>query len=117
MFKAILGYSIHPSLSQAEFEQWMFDTHVPDLLSNPHLDQVVLNTVTETVATASDGSPITQAGPPMYRIAELHFADEAAFRAYREWLTEQPLAPGRGSGGKADFQFYVLTESQTFTRD
>lgn len=78
--KTILGYDIQPGVSPQEYESWLFDVHAPDLLANPHLDRIVFNKVLEPVRQASGGTAAVPAGQTFYRIAEMHYTDEAAYR-------------------------------------
>ena len=115
--KAILGYRIHPGVSPDEYERWLFGMHAPDLLANPYLDRLVLTKVDRRVTSTSDGRTAVDADLDLYRIAELQFADEAAYAAYRNWFAEHPIPTARGPAGRTDFAFYVLGESIELTSD
>lgn len=114
--KAVLGYDIAPGVSPEEYEAWLFDVHAPDLLANPHLDRIVFNKVLRPVRQASGGTADVPEGLSFYRIAEMHYADEAAYQAYLDWFAENPIPAERGPGGRTDFAFYLITESTTVTR-
>jgi hypothetical protein len=109
MKKVVIGYRIVRGLSPEDYDRWLWEVHVPDLLANPFLDRMVYDTVVEQVPTTSGG---LMALPPtnLFRLAELHFADEQAYRNYRAWFDDHPLDPARGPAGRTDFQFYVLTD-------
>lgn len=115
--KALVGYDVHPGLTREEYDRWLFEVHVPDLLSNPYLERIVFNTVVEEVPTTSGGATPTTQAVRLYRVAELHFADLAAYRRYREWFDARPIPPERGPAGRSAFAFYVLCESEEVSRD
>jgi hypothetical protein len=115
--KAILGYDIIDGVSLDEYERWIWDVHVPDLLANPYLDKLVFNTVVRPITATSSGSPTADEPQTFYRIAELHFADHDAYGHYVEWFAEHPIPPERGPAGRTNFRFYVLTDSVEATRD
>lgn len=114
--KAILGYDIAEGMSVAEYEQWLWDVHYPDLLANPYLDRVVLNTVLRPVTTTSAGTTTADDGASFERIAELHFADHEAYENYLRWFKEHPIPVERSPQGRSEFRFYVLCDTQEATR-
>jgi hypothetical protein len=114
--KAILGYEVAEGVTPEEYERWLFDVHAPDLLANPHLDRIVFNKVLRPVRQASGGTVEVPEGYSFYRIAELHFADEAAYTRYRDWFADHPIPAERGPAGRTDFRFYVIAESTEVTR-
>ena len=114
--KTILGYDIVPGVSPEEYEKWLFEVHAPDLLANPYLDRIVFNKVLRPVTQASGGTADVSTGYSFYRIAEMHYADEEAYRKYLEWFAANPLPAERGPGGRTDFKFYLVTESTEVTR-
>ncbi len=109
--KAILGYDIAEGMSADEYERWLWEVHVPDLLANPFLERMVFNTVIRPITTTSSGSPTTEEPETFYRIAELHFADHDAYRSYLRWFQDHPIPPERGPAGRTVFRFYLLTDS------
>lgn len=113
--KALVGYDVVEGLSREEYDRWLFEVHVPDLLANPHVERIVFNTVLEEVGTTS-GSATAPAQVGLYRVAELHFADLEAFRRYRAWFREHPIPPERSPAGRSDFKFYVLCAATEVTR-
>jgi hypothetical protein len=115
--KAILGYDIIEGVSIEEYERWIWEVHVPDLLANPYLDRLVFNTVVRPITATSSGSATANPPETFYRIAELHFADHAAYENYLQWFRENPIPPERGPAGRTSFKFYVLTDSVEATRD
>lgn len=114
--KTILGYEIVPGVSPEEYERWLFEVHAPDLLANPHLDRIVFNKVLRPVRRASGGTADVPEGLTFYRIAEMHYADEAAYPAYLDWFAEPPIPAERGPAGRTAFRFYLVTESTEVTR-
>lgn len=114
--KAILGYDIIEGISVENYERWIWDVHVPDLLANPYVDKLVFNTVIRPIVATSSGSPTAEDPETFYRIAELHFADHDAYEKYLEWFRENPIPPERGPAGRTKFRFYVLTDSVEATR-
>ena len=117
MIKTILGYDIEDGVSPEEYEKWLFEVHAPDLLANPHLDRIVFNKVLRPVTQASGGSASVPQGYTFYRIAEMHYADEAAYTAYQQWFATRPLPVERGPAGRTKFKFYVVAESTQVTRE
>lgn len=115
--KAILGYDIIEGVSVEDYERWIWDVHVPDLLANPYLDKLVFNTVIQPIVSTSSGSATAEDPETFYRIAELHFADHDAYEKYLEWFRENPIPPERGPAGRTNFRFYVLTDSVEATRE
>lgn len=116
MIKALIGYTIVEGLTPEEYDRWIREVHTPDLLANPHLDRIVYNTVIRPVETASGDTAAVPPGVPLYRIAELHFRDMAAYEAYRAWFKDHPLPAERGPAGRTDFRFYVLADVVEATR-
>lgn len=117
MFKTILGYVIEDGVTEEDYEKWLFEVHAPDLLANPHLDRIIFNKVQERVTTASGGTADIPEGETFYRIAEMQFADETAYRAYRAWFTEHPIPFERGPAGRTRFKFYVTATPTEVTRE
>ena len=114
--KTILGYDIVPGVTPEEYETWLFEVHAPDLLANPYLDRIVFNKVLRPVRQASGGTAAVPDEQTFYRIAEMHYADDAAYANYLAWFEEHPLPPERGPAGRTDFRFYLVTESTEVTR-
>ena len=112
----ILGYDIAPGVSPEEYERWLFDVHAPDLIANPHLDRIVFHKVLRPVTQASGGTASVPAGHTFYRIAEMQYADEAAYQRYLDWFAEHPIPVERGPAGRTEFRFYLVTESTAVTR-
>ncbi|MCU4186755.1 EthD domain-containing protein [Acidiferrimicrobium sp. IK] len=110
MIKTILGYDIEPNVTEEEYERWLFDVHVPDILANPHVDRLVFNKVVAPVATISGGSLPIPDDLTFYRIAEMHFRDQPSYQAYREWFAQHPIPDERSPKGRTRFKFYVVTE-------
>ncbi len=109
--KAILGYDIVDGISIDEYEQWLWDVHVPDLLANPFVESLVFNKVIRPITATSSGSATADDPQTFYRIAELQFADHDAYEAYLRWFRDNPIPPERGPAGRTKFRFYVLTDS------
>lgn len=117
MIKTILGYDIEPGVSPGEYERWLFDIHVPDLMANPHLGRLVLHKVLRPVRSSSGGAVAITGGQLFYRIAEMHFADEAAYQRYLEWFDEHPIPVERSPAGRTAFRFYLVTDVTEIDRD
>jgi len=115
--KAILGYDIIAGIKVEDYESWLWDIHYPDLLANPYLDRVVLNTVVRPVTATSAGTPVAGDTTTFERIAELHFADHAAYENYLRWFEENPIPVERSPQGRSNFHFYVLCDAREATRD
>ena len=117
MIKTLIGYDIEPGVSVEEYERWLQEVHIPDLLANPHLTRLVFNTVLRPVTQASGGTAPVEDGLTFYRIAEMHFEDLAAYERYLEWFREHPIPAERGPRGRTAFRFYLLADSFEVTRD
>lgn len=115
--KAILGYDIVEGVTPEEYDRWLWDVHYPDLLANPHLERIELNTVIHPINETSAGTPIMDVPVSFFRIAELHFADHAAHQAYLRWFEDHPIPVERSPAGRSDFRFYVLCDVVEVTRD
>lgn len=100
MMKVILGYQIEPGLTAKEYDRWLYDIHVPDLLRNPYLRTIVFNTVVRTLRGDQD----------YYRIAELHYDDMAAYEQARVWSEANPVPVERGPQGRTHFLFTCLCD-------
>jgi hypothetical protein len=108
--KAILGYNIVEGVSVEEYEAWLWDIHYPDLLANPFIDHVELNTVVRPITTTSAGTATAETPLVFDRIAELHVIDHDAYANYLNWFEEHPIPRERSPEGRSEFVFYVLTE-------
>lgn len=116
MIKTILGYDIVAGVSEEDYERWLFDVHAPDLLANPHLDRIVFNKVLRPVSQTSGGAAQVGENQMFYRIAEMHFADEAAYAAYLAWFDHHPIPVERGPAGRTAFRFYVVADTTEVER-
>lgn len=114
--KILVGYDIVPGVSEEEYEDWLFNVHAPDLLANPYLDRIVFNRILRSVQQTSGSTAQIPAGYTFYRIAEMHYADEAAYQRYLDWFTDHPLPTERGPVDRTDFKFYLVSESIEVTR-
>ena len=108
MIKTLIGYDIEDGVTPEEYERWLFDVHVPDILANPHVDKLVFNKVVRPVARTSSGSAAGEQGMSFYRVAEMHFADEEAYQRYQDWFDAHPIPAERGPAGRTAFRFYLL---------
>ena len=115
--KAILGYDIVDGVSIDDYEAWLADVHFPDLLANPHLDRLVVNTVDRPIVATSAGTSPMNDPAMFYRIVELHFADHEAYDHYLSWFDANPIPVERSAAGRTEFRFYVLTDSSVVDRD
>jgi len=115
--KAILGYDIVEGVSIDDYEAWLADIHFPDLLANPHLDRLVMNTVDHPIVATSAGTSPMHDPATFYRIVELHFADHDAYDRYLKWFDANPIPLERSPAGRTEFRFYVLTDSSVVDRD
>lgn len=102
MVKAILGYDIMPGMSVEQYERWLREVHIPDLVRIPGLRKIVFNTVQGTV----------QGNTTFYRIAELHYDSMEAFEKAKAWRQKNPVSTERSPAGKTDFKFYVVCETE-----
>jgi hypothetical protein len=115
VIKTILGYQIEPGVSEADYEDWLFNVHVPDILANPFVDKLVFSKVLRPVPFTSGGTPVHQA-LSLYRIAEMHFASEDAYKNYLQWFADHPVPADRSPAGRTAFKFYVVTSTREFGR-
>ena len=116
MIKTILGYDIEPGVSAEDYERWLFEVHAPDLMAHPHIDRIIFNKVLRPVTTTSGGAASVGASTMFYRIAEMHFADEASYADYLAWWEDHPIPADRGPAGRTKFRFYVVAEPTVFER-
>ena len=114
--KTILGYDILAGVSVEDYEQWLWDVHYPDLLANPYVDRIVLNTMVRPVNATSAGTPIMEVPETFYRIVELHYADMGAYENYLQWFLDHPIPVERSPAGRTEFKFYVLCDVEEATR-
>jgi hypothetical protein len=110
MIKALVGYTLVEGVTPEEYDKWLWEVHTPDLLANPHIDKIVYNTVLRPVRSTSGDTMRLPDSMTLYRIAEMHFRDMAAYEAYRTWFSEHPIPVERGPAGRTDFKFYLLAE-------
>ena len=110
MIKAIIGYNIVPGITHEEYDQWLWQIHVPDILANPYIEKIVFNTVLQPVERTSSDAARVENGMTFYRIAEMHFQSFEAYEAYRAWFKTHPIPIERGPKGRTDFKFYLLCE-------
>ena len=117
MIKTLIGYDIEPGVSVEEYDRWLREVHIPDLLANPHLTRLVFNTVIRPVTRTSGGAASIGDSLTFYRVAEMHFDDLAAYERYLAWFEEHPIPPERGPSGRTAFRFYLLADSFEASRD
>ena len=115
--KAILGYDITEGVSEEEYESWLWNIHYPDLLANPFLDHIELDTVVRPITSTSAGTATAATPVKFERIAELHFAGHEAYASYLEWFKEHPIPRERSPEGRSDFVFYVLSDVKVAKRE
>ncbi len=116
MIKTLVGYDIMPGLTPEEYDRWLWDIHVPDILANPYIEKVVFNTVIRPVTTTSGGADQVN-GMTLYRVAEMHYKDMDSYNKYHEWFAEHPIPVERGPKGRSDFKFYLLCTVEEATRE
>jgi len=116
VIKALVGYTLVEGVTPLEYDDWLWNVHTPDLLANPHIEKIVYNTVLRPVESASSNTMELPKSMPLYRVAEMHFRDMAAYEAYRAWFDTHPIPTERGPAGRTDFKFYVLAEVTEATR-
>ncbi|MFV1998747.1 MAG: hypothetical protein ACC654_00130 [Acidimicrobiia bacterium] len=114
--KAILGYTIIDGITLGEYDHWLWKIHYPDLLANPYLERIVLNTVARPITSTSAGTDSSNEQLSLERIAELHFADHEAYEMYLQWFDEHPIPVERSPAGRTNFRFYVLCDVQETDR-
>ena len=110
MIKTILGYDIAPGVTHDEYEQWLFEIHVPDIMANPYVDRLLFNKVLRPVTTTSGGTSVGENNLAFYRIAEMHFADEESYANYLDWFADHPVPIERSPAGRTEFRFYLVTD-------
>lgn len=116
MIKTVLAYDIEPGVSVAEYEDWLFNVHVPDIMANPFVSKLSFNKVLKPVERTSDGSPLAHNEVTFYRVAEMEFEDEAAYQNYLKWFSDHQIPQDRSPVGRTAFRFYLLTESVVVER-
>lgn len=117
MIKTLIGYDIEPSVTVEEYDRWLREVHIPDILANPHVSRLVFNTTIRPVVRTSGGAASVDEGLSFYRIAEMHFEDLAAYERYLAWFEAHPIPPHRGPSGRTAFRFYLLADSFEANRD
>ena len=110
MIKTVLGYDIAPGVTSEEYERWLFEIHVPDIMANPHVDRLLFNKVLRPVTKTSGGTSAGENNLEFYRIAEMHFADEESYAKYLEWFADHPVPIERSPAGRTEFRFYLVTD-------
>jgi uncharacterized protein (TIGR02118 family) len=95
VYKLYAFWSAPKPEDQAAFEEYYAATHVPRAAAVPHLESIITTLTTDGLG---DAQPVT------YRIAEMAFADRAAFEA----STQSPeWAEMRGCSGDIIERFGV----------
>ena len=117
MIKAMIAYDIVEGVDVQEYDDWLVDIHMPDLLANPYIDRLLFDTVLRPVESSSGGASRISNTLVPYRVAEIHYADEAAYARALAWFEEHPIPPERGPAGRTKFHFYVLTTVLSVDRD
>lgn len=116
----LLAYDVCDPLTEAEYDRWLYDIHYHDLMANPHLDKIVLRTVSrDRPARLSSGATV-QNKIEFFRLAELYFRDHAAYLDYVQWFQAKgytsPEHKDRTPAGKSAFHFYLLSTSESISR-
>lgn len=104
--RAVLGYDRVAGVSWESYNEWLTQVHYPDLLSNPHLDSIVLHEVFDKVRD----------GDTFERLAELRFGSRQQYDDFVAWRRANPVAPERTPAGRTDFRFYLLCDSTRYSR-
>jgi len=110
MIKTILGYDIAPGVSVEEYERWLFEVHVSDIMANPYVDRLLFNKILRPVTKTSGGTSAGENNLQFYRIAEMHFADDASYAKYLAWFEDHPVPVERSPAGRTEFRFYLVTD-------
>ena len=117
MIKTVLAYDIVDGVDEQEYNDWIVDVHAHDLLANPYIERLLFDTVIRPVVSSSGGaSSITNHIVP-YRVAEIHYADLAAYEKSLQWFEDNPIPIERGPAGRTKFYFYVLTTVVSIDRE
>lgn len=116
MIKTVLAYDIEPGVSVEEYEKWLFNIHVPDIMANPFVNKLSFNKVLRPVTNTSDGSVLSVKPMSFYRVAEMEFENEEAYDNYIKWFDEHEIPKERGPMGRTAFRFYLVTESTGVVR-
>lgn len=112
----LLAYDVCEPLTKDEYDQWLFEVHYHDLMSNPHLEKITLHTVTpERKARLSSGAEVTNA-VTFYRLAEMCFKNHEAYDEYIKHFQANAIPPPRTPAGKSAFKFYHMSESESIVR-
>jgi hypothetical protein len=100
MVKAILAMNLLPGVEVEEYEKWLREKHLDELLAIPGLRKLVFNTV--------EGAIAGTARP--FRIVEQHYDDMEAYQRSRAWLEKNPISTS--SGFLTEFIFFVVCTSE-----
>ncbi len=117
MVKCVIGYDVAEGMTIEEYDRWLWDVHVPDLLANPYLDKLVFNTTIRPVLEMSGRVGTVPASQSYHRIAEMHFEDLETYEQYLKWFEAHPLSEERGPKGRTDFKFYLLCDVAEVSRE
>ena len=110
-FRGLVAYDIHQNKTQAEFEDWLWNQHFPDLLENPHLNKISQVAVVDKQAQLSNGQ-VFNASKPFSHMTMLHFTDAAAYDNYIQFFIAYPIPASRSSALYCATKFYVLGQTQ-----
>ncbi len=117
MIKAVIAYDIAEGVEEQEYNDWIVDVHVHDLLANPYIDRLLFDTVMRPVVSSSGGASSIGNEILPYRVAEIHYADEDSYEKSLAWFADHPIPPERGPAGRTRFYFYVLTNVVSVDRE
>lgn len=113
----LLAYDVCSPLTEEEYDKWLFDVHYHDLMSNPHLDKIVLHTVSkDKKARLSSGADVENK-VDFFRLAQLHFQSFEAYDKYIAWFQANAIPPPRTPAGKSAFKFYHLSQGESILRE
>jgi hypothetical protein len=101
--RLVFAYRLRPGVDSSEFERWLYDIHIPDLVANPYIKRLVLN----RVIASPDGEPARY-----YRTAEQHFDDEDAYRKSQEWREQHPVPESRSAAPLIEVDFRVVCSGE-----
>ncbi len=90
MIKALVGYTLVESISPEEYHKCLWEIHTPDLLCGSVHPEDRLHHGAEACEDGERGHARVPQSLKLYRIAEMHFRDLAAYEAYRAWFKDHP---------------------------
>jgi len=115
-FRGIVGYDVHPNKTKAEFLDWLWNKHYPDLLANPHVGKITLESVVAKKPRLSNGQVMNATNTTFEHMAVLHFQGSAGYDRYVQFFVDNPIPADRSPTNFCQIKFYVLADAREVLR-